>query len=65
MGSTRKHDPLLGAKVRAVAELIGAGKHAAPPRKAPTTLRIPLEQIEDGGLNLSLSMTGSHLCIKI
>lgn len=62
---TSRKDPLLSAKVRAIAEQIGAGKHEAPPRKAPTMFKIPLEAIEDEGLNLSLSMTGSHLCIKI
>lgn len=57
--------PLLGAKVRAIAEHIGAGKHEAPKQKGPTTLKIPLEAISEEGINLRLSMTGTHFCIKI
>lgn len=60
-----KNDRLLSAKVRAIAEQIGAGKNEAPPEKAPMMLRIPLEQIGEDGLSLSLSLTGTHFCIKV
>lgn len=60
-----KTDPLLSARVRAIAEQIGAGANSRPPQKAPTMLKVPLDQISDDGINLSLSLTGAHLCIKI
>lgn len=59
------HKLLLGAKVRAIAEQIGAGKHEAPKTKAPTMLKIPLDAISEEGINLRISMTGTHFCIKI
>lgn len=63
--AVKKHDPFLSAKVRAIAEQIGAGRNEAPPKKAATLLKIPLEEIGEEGLNLSLSMTGTHFVIKI
>lgn len=63
--AVKKADPFLSAKVRAIAEQIGAGQHEAPSRKAATILKMPLEQIGEDGVNLSLSMTGTHFIIKI
>lgn len=60
-----KHDRLTSAKVRAIAEQLQNGKNEAPPQKAPTMLKIPLEQIGEEGLCLSLSLTGTHFCIKV
>lgn len=60
-----RKDALLGARVRAIAEQIGAGKQEAPPTRAPTILKIPLSEIGQDGIHLGLSMTGTHFCIKL
>lgn len=60
-----KNDRLRSAKIRAIAEQMQDGQNEAPPQKAPTMLRIPLEQIGEEGLCLSLSLTGTHFCIKV
>lgn len=61
----RNQDRLMSARVRAIAEQLQDGKNEAPPQKAPTMLRIPLEQIGEEGVCLSLSLTGTHFCIKV
>lgn len=64
--AVKKTDPFLSAKVRAIAEeMHKGGQHEAPPKKAATILKIPLQEIGEDGLNLSLSMTGTHFVIKI
>lgn len=65
MVGVRKPDVLISAKVRAMAEMIGAGRNEAPRTKAHTMLKIPLEEIGEDGINLGISETGTHFCIKI
>lgn len=65
MMASKPVDDLLSAKVRAIAEMIGAGKNEAPPPRARTMLKIPIEEIGEDGVNLAISMTGTHFCIKI
>lgn len=60
----RKH-PLLGAKVRQMAESMIDPTNKAPELKPATVLKIPLEQVSASGINLGLSETGTHFCIKI
>lgn len=62
---TARKDSLLSAKVRAIAEQIGAGANEALPKRAPTLLKIPLSEIGEDGIHLGLSMTGTHFCIKL
>ncbi len=62
----KKPDPLLTARVRAIAEAIHAGgMHESLPKRTPTTVRIPLEQIGEEGINLNLSETGCHFVIRM
>lgn len=64
--AVKKVDPFLSAKVRAIAEeMHKGGQHETQPKRAATVLRVPLEEIGEDGLNLSLSMTGTHFVIKI
>lgn len=56
---------LIGQRIRAMVDGEGVNKAEAPPKRPPTLLKIPLEDIDEEGLNLSISMTGTHLCIKI
>jgi len=64
--AVKKVDPFLSARVRAIAEeMHKGGQHEAPVKRAATVLKVPLEDIGEEGLNLSLSMTGTHFIIKI
>lgn len=65
MRSLQKVDPLFSAKVRAIAEGLGAGKNEAPPAKALSIFRIPLEAVGEDGINLNLSETGAHFIIRM
>lgn len=64
--AVKKTDPFLSARVRAIAEeMHKGGQHETPPKKGATILKVPLEQVGEEGINLSLSMTGTHFVIKI
>lgn len=66
MLSSKKTDPFLSARIRAIAEQIHqGGLHEALPKRALTLVRIPLEQIGEEGINLNISDTGAHVVIKM
>lgn len=66
MHSSKKTDPFLSARVRAIAEKIHqGGLHESLPKRTATTVRIPLEQIGEEGINLNLSETGCHFILRM